>query len=331
MVSVVMIAHNEAERISTKIENLLESDYPGELEVVVVCDGCDDDTARISHKAGRGRVRTIESDRCGKAAGLNQGVAIARGSILVFADVRQTFELDAIRRLVIPFADSSVVGVSGSLEIRAATDGLAKGIDVYWELEKFIRLTEAKLDSCIGCTGAIYSLRADSYQALPADTLLDDVVIPMQAMLAGGRISFEPTARAYDPQTLTAVNERRRKTRTLEGNFQMLCRHPSWLSPFHNRLWWQLISHKYLRLVVPLLLFVCFVSNAALATSSWVYLIGFLAQLSLYVFAMVGAVPRLGRFKIFSVPSGFIYLQLLCVLGFLNFLKSLVVKKAAGW
>lgn len=69
-VSVVMVAHNEAGRIPAKLQNLLESDYPGELEVIVVCDGCEDETAEVNRRFGGERVRIIESDRCGKAEGL---------------------------------------------------------------------------------------------------------------------------------------------------------------------------------------------------------------------------------------------------------------------
>lgn len=330
-VSVVMVAHNEAGRIAAKLRNLLECDYPGGLEVILVCDGCGDATADVSRSLGDERVRTMESVRCGKAAGLNQGVAAAKGEIIVFADVRQVFEADAIRKLVIPFSDPGVAGVSGSLEIKAAADGPGKGIDVYWKLEKFIRQVEARIDSCIGCTGAIYALRNGSFQELPPDTILDDVVVPMRAMLAGGRILFEPAARAYDPQALTTSHERRRKTRTLAGNFQMLFRYPHWLLPFRNRLWWQLVSHKYLRLAVPFLLPVCFASNAALAASGPVYGAIFLFQLCLYVLALVGLAFRSCRIRLFSIPGGFLYLQILCILGLVHFLKSRVAKTAVGW
>lgn len=331
MVSVVMVAHNEEERISAKLKNLLECDYPGELEIIVVCDGCKDATAAVSRQYGVGRVRTIELDRCGKAGGLNHGVAAAKGTIVVFADVRQVFEPDAIRQLVIPFSNPGVVGVSGSLEIKSSADGAGKGIDLYWKLEKFTRLAEARIDSCVGCTGAIYALRAGNFQSLPPDTILDDVVIPMQASLSGGRVLFEPKARAYDPQALTIGNERRRKTRTLAGNFQMLFRYPCWLLPVRNRLWWQLISHKYLRLAVPFLLLACFASNVALASSGLIYKIMFISQVVLYALAFVGLGFRSCRFKCFSVPGGFVYLQILCVLGLLHFLKSRVAKTAVGW
>ena len=331
MVSVVMIAHNEEKRISWKLRNLLQADYPGELEIIVVCDGCDDATAEETRRFSEEGSRTIESARCGKAEGLNQGVAAARGDILVFADVRQEFDPSAIRRLVMPFSDPSVVGVSGSLEIKAADEGPGKGIDLYWKLEKFIRLAESRIDSCIGCTGAIYALRAGCYRALPPDTLLDDVVAPMCAQLGGGRILFEPEARAYDPQELTAGNERRRKTRTLAGNFQMLFRYPGWLIPARNRLWWQLLSHKYLRLAVPFLLLVCVTSNALLAVSGWLYPALFMVQLVCYLFAFLGMGSVFRRLRIFSVPGGFLYLQYLCVLGLLRYIRMRVAGKPVGW
>jgi cellulose synthase/poly-beta-1,6-N-acetylglucosamine synthase-like glycosyltransferase len=331
LVSVVMIAHNEEKRISAKLRNLLQCDYPGELEIIVVCDGCEDSTAEVCRGFSEEGCRTIEAERCGKAAGLNLGVAAANGSILVFADVRQEFDPSAIRRLVMPFADSAVVGVGGSLEIKETEEGPGKGIDLYWKLEKLIRLAESRIDSCIGCTGAIYALRADSYRDLPADTLLDDVVVPMIAQAGGGRILFEPEARAYDPQALTAGNERRRKTRTLAGNFQMLFRYPGWLVPFRSRLWWQLLSHKYMRLAVPFLLVVCFSSNALLAGSGRVYLALFLMQLISYLFAFLGMGFPFRRLKIFSIPAGFVCLQCLCVLGLVRYIRMRIVGKPVGW
>jgi len=331
LVSVVMIAHNEEKRIATKLRNLLQGDYPGEIEIIVVCDGCEDGTAEVCRSfAGEG-IHTIESARCGKAGGLNQGVASAKGGILVFADVRQEFDPSAIRRLVMPFADPNVAGVSGSLEIKESAHGPGKGIDLYWKLEKFIRLAESGIDSCIGCTGAIYALRAECYRPLPADTLLDDVVVPMLAQLGGGRILFEPEARAYDPQELTTGNERRRKTRTLAGNYQMLFRYPEWLLPFRNRLWWQLLSHKYLRLAVPFLMLACLSANALLAVSNQFYLLLLVLQAAVYLCALLGMGPVLRRFRIFSIPGGFLYLQYLCVLGLLRYLRMRTVRKPIGW
>src|SRR5262245_58336894 len=45
MASVVIPAHNEARVIERGLSSLLEGARPGELEIVVVCNGCTDDTA----------------------------------------------------------------------------------------------------------------------------------------------------------------------------------------------------------------------------------------------------------------------------------------------
>ncbi len=54
-------------------------------------------------------------DHTGKPSALNAGMRQATGEIVVFADVRQTFNRDAIRRLVENFADRSVGAVTGQL------------------------------------------------------------------------------------------------------------------------------------------------------------------------------------------------------------------------
>ena len=86
----------------------------------------------------------------------------------------------------------------------------------------------------------------------PAETILDDVLAPMQAVLAGARVVFEGSARA--PMTASPPPrpaEFGRKTRTLAGNYQLLRLQPRLLVPFVNPVWIQFVSHKLGRLVVP--------------------------------------------------------------------------------
>ena len=138
----------------------------------------------------------------GKARALNAGVAAARHEVLVFADARQTFAPDALRALVAPLADPRVGGVSGELLLDCESgDGdstIGEGVGAYWRYEKWLRRHESLVGSIVGSTGAIYALRRELWQPLPADTILDDVLAPMRAVLAGARVVFEGSARAYD-------------------------------------------------------------------------------------------------------------------------------------
>lgn len=303
-VSIVLAVRNEAARLRERIENLRALDYPAELlEVIVVSDGSTDRTAEVlrsqtspaPRRSTRAApdVRLIEVARNGKAAALNTGVAAARHEILVFADARQRFAPDAVRHLVANFADATVGAVSGELvldcEVGASASTASEGLGGYWRYEKWLRARESEIDSMIGTTGAIYAMRRTCWQPLPEGTILDDLLAPMRAVLAGWRVVFEPRALAFDVTAPSVAAEARRKRRTLAGNYQILALEPRLLAPGLNRVWLQFMSHKLGRLAVPWALLVLLLAGMTLAWSSTVYLLATAIQLGFYSLAAYGA------------------------------------------
>ena len=318
--SVVVVARDEGDRIEPRIRNLLACELPSQHEIIVVVGNSKDDTAERARQFGD-PVRVVElPGSTTKAAGLNHGLALANGEIVVFADARQRFEEGTIAKLVEPFRDPEVGAVSGNLEIEKTGAGVGSGIDFYWKLERFIRHAESRIDSSVGCTGAVYAIRRGEFQPIPEDTILDDVVIPMRIAVRGSRVLFLPEARAFDPQSLSPELEQRRKVRTLAGNWQMLFRYPSWLSPTTNRLWFALIAHKYLRLLGPVFLVGCLLGSAWLIQGHWIYRFAFAVQLGLYFLAAVGIALPMLNWKAASVPAGFVFLQWQCVRSFFYYL-----------
>ena len=315
--TVVLSAFNEEKRIITRLQNLLAADYPKDrLNIVLVSDGSTDGTIENANSLCDPRIKVLSRpNRSGKAACLNAGLALADGEIVIFADVRQRFKPDTIGLLVRHFNDPKIGAVSGSLEIDSAASAVGAGVDVYWKIEKMVRFSESLIDSSIGCTGAIYAIRRKLFRDLPTDTLLDDVVTPMEIAVQGFRVLFDPAAIAFDPQSLEPQKEKGRKQRTLAGNFQMLFRYLSWLFPWKNRLWWQLISHKYLRLVSPLFLITLFVANAMLLNSPFYRWI-FFGHVGFYVLAILGNIFASIKWKLFSIPAGFVFLNCMVVCGF---------------
>jgi len=301
-VSVVIAARNEGATLAARIENLLEADYPqGALQIIVVSDGSTDRTAEVLARY-QGVVDAILLPFGGKARALNAGVAAARHEIIVFADARQTFAPDALRALVAPLADPTVGAVSGELVLdceSGRTDStIADGVGAYWRYEKWLRRHESLVGSTVGSTGAIYALRRSLWQPLPAETILDDVLAPMQAVLAGARVIVDGAAHAFDRVSVAGRSEFERKTRTLAGNFQLLRLQPRLLVPFVNPVWLQFVSHKIGRLLVPYALFLVFVSSAVLAAQSLFYAVAFLGQLAFYGLAAYGALlDRRGRLE----------------------------------
>lgn len=269
-ISVVLAAFNEEQRIGKRIEELvrLATAVHPQSELIVVSDGSTDKTARIARATSASNVRLIELPvNLGKAQALNTGVAAARYDVVAFADARQFWENDTLPRMLQRFADPEIGAVSGDLKLRTSDNKLAS-VDFYWRLEKTIRVNESRWDSSIGVTGAVCAVRRSLFKTLPQGTLLDDVYWPMAVVLQGRRVVHEPCAIAYDQLPDEIHGEYRRKLRTLTGNFQLLSLMPSLLLPWKNRVWFQFISHKLLRLVTPWLLLVTWVLSLALASDA---------------------------------------------------------------
>ena len=70
--SVVIPAHDEAAAIRRCLDGLFAGFQPGELDVVVVCNGCTDETAALACSSGH-RIRVIELSAASKPAALRAG------------------------------------------------------------------------------------------------------------------------------------------------------------------------------------------------------------------------------------------------------------------
>jgi len=329
-VSVLIVVHNEAARIARRLENLLSLDYPRDrLEVLVGSDGCTDRTAEIARAYEPGGVTVVAFERRrGKSAVLKDLVAKARGEVLVLADARQRFEGGVVRALVAPFADPKVGAVSGELILThdRGRDAVGRGVGLYWRYEKFIRRHESRVDSTVGATGAVYAIRRELFETIPDDTLLDDVLLPLRVSRRGYRVLFEPMARAYDRAPTSTAEEFARKVRTLAGNFQLLARERWVLSPVENRLWLQTVSHKGLRLLLPLLHLGFFIASASLSLAGEPFFDGLLAaQVVFYGAAIAGYARRNApgrRSPLLSVPYTICVLNAATFVGLLRFVTG---------
>ena len=321
-VSIIIAARNEEAYLSAKLENLRLLDYPKDrLQIVIASDGSTDHTASILRLHVPAICPVILDQSNGKACALNEAVKHATGEILVFQDARQLVDPDAIIELVSCFADSTVGAASGELLLEtSAKEPAADALGIYWKIEKVVRKLESESGSVVGVTGAIYAIRRELYTEMPSGTILDDVFVPMHVARSGKRVVFQPSAIARDRLFSEKGKEFSRKVRTLTGNYQLLQLAPWMLSPA-NPLLFRLISHKLLRLQVPLLLVLMLMSSALLTGSFYRSI--FWLQILFYALAAVGMLnPALRRFKPVAIASTLVMLNAAASLAFYNFIAG---------
>jgi len=318
-VSIVIAARNEEARLPTKLQNLRLLDYPQEqIQIIVASDGSTDRTASILREQQDQIVSVILHESNGKANALNEAVKLATGDILVFMDARQIVDANAISQLTACFADPKVGAASGELLLETAPgQRSADALGIYWKIEKVIRKLESASGSVVGVTGAIYAIRRELYTDIPQGTLLDDVFVPMNVARMGKRVIFQPSAIARDQLFSEKGREFSRKVRTLTGNYQLLRLAPWLLSPA-NPLLFRFVSHKLLRLLVPLLLILMLLASAM--SGEPFFKAVFWLQMLFYVLAILGSLsPSTRRFKPVAIANTFVMLNAAAALAFYNF------------
>lgn len=295
-VSVVLAARNEEVHLERRLRELLEQlrNAGVEGEVVVASDGSTDRTVALAQDMQKeGPVRVVElPESQGKAAALTAACQSCTSDAIVFADARQRWAPDAMARLLENFADPRIGAVSGDLVLETAP-GVMAGVGLYWRFEKWLRKKESQLYAQVGVTGAISAVRRPLFRPIPPGTLLDDVYWPLGVAMQGYRVVHDERAVAFDRLPEQPRDEFRRKVRTLAGNLQLLQRLPTALVPWRNPVWFQWLSHKLLRLVVPWALVGLFVCSFLLEGP--LYQTFFWMQTAGYVLALVGLQRGLGK------------------------------------
>lgn len=93
-ISIIIPAYNEENYIATTLESIHKSAFLGTYEVIVVCNGCTDSTARIAEGMGA-RVFTMSAK--GAPEAMNYGAQQAKADILAFLDADTTMSSHLLR------------------------------------------------------------------------------------------------------------------------------------------------------------------------------------------------------------------------------------------
>ncbi|WP_246178494.1 bifunctional polysaccharide deacetylase/glycosyltransferase family 2 protein [Actinomadura decatromicini] len=228
-VSVIVPAYNEEAGIGATVASLLDTDYPGTVEVIVVDDGSTDRTAKIVESMGIPGVRLVRKPNGGKPSALNAGIAVARADVLVLVDGDTVFQRDTVRRLVAPLADPAVGAVSGNTKV-ANRDGI---LGRWQHIEYVIGFNlDRRMYDVLRCMptvpGAIGAFRRSALArvgGVPGDTLAEDTDLTMAICRTGLRVVYEETALAWTETPASLGQLWKQRYRWCYGTMQAMWKH----------------------------------------------------------------------------------------------------------
>jgi poly-beta-1,6-N-acetyl-D-glucosamine synthase len=343
-VTLIFAANNEQKVIAQKLENTIALDYPREkLQILVVNDGSVDQTADIVASFQDKDVELVSfKQRRGKLAALNDAVGNARGEIILFSDADNFYPKDALIEAVKYFQNPSVGAVSGGRNVIGESSlGNAEGL--YWKYEEFIKRQESRFGSCAGVAGDLLAIRLSLFVPPPLGIINDDFYMALGVLKQGYRVLYAPEARSYHPVAGTEQGEIERRSRMVAGRYQVI------FSAWHMLPWknpvalWQIVSHKYLRPLIPFAMIAVFFSNVlamfgprTLDGPSWLVLappfdrIFLVLQVLFYGAAFVGTrVKSRGLLgKLMYLPTFLVNSNLAALGGFYRYMSS---KQTVVW
>jgi glycosyltransferase involved in cell wall biosynthesis len=206
--AVIVPAHNESTVIDRCLRSVSAAAYGLPVEIVVVCNGCTDNTADIARAAG---ATVLELDEPGKARALNAGDAAVAGFPRIYLDADVELSASAIRSLAAVLAGSRPL---------VAAPGLV--VDVQgcsWLVKAFYRVFSRLPYLSSGLVGAgCYALNASArarFGNFP-DITADDLFVQGLFDASERAVAPDATFTTRAPRTLRGLIAVR--TRTYAGN-----------------------------------------------------------------------------------------------------------------
>lgn len=319
MVSIIIAAADEENKIEDKLDNTAALEYPNYVtEIIVTLDGSTDQTYEIVHdwmdRHSDIDVILLDNKKGGKESAQKAAVDIATGEISVFTDVATRLEPNTIHYLVRHFGDKRIGAVDGMSRVEAnghSNEG------AYLKYENKIREFESATTGLVTFGGCLFAARTWMLQG--------NVMVGHKKMLPGFRTDLQSDFRTalitrtygyhsvIDTQAVATFGdgaeskEFGRKHRTIVRGINNLANHLYLLNPFkYGWFSYALFSHKLMKWFVPFFMIGALISNIVLAGGSVFWYFTLLIQIMFYIIAYGGMVTSNVKNPVFKIISFFV-------------------------
>jgi len=217
--SIVIPAHNEGRVIDRCLASILDGAGPGEFEIVVVCNGCTDDTAQRA-RGFAPNVRVIETPVTSKTHALNLGDQNVTSFPRFYVDADIELSAAAIRDVAAMLDEKSPFVVAGP-RAKVAYEDRPWGVRAFYRV--WTRLPYFR-ENMIGSGVYAFSRKGRGRFGAFPDIIADDEFARLVATPPERCVSSKFEFTIHPPRTLAGVVTIH--TRAREGNYEIRGRFP---------------------------------------------------------------------------------------------------------
>jgi len=212
-ITVIIPAHNEAAVIAASLRSLRDDAGGTDVEIIVICNGCTDDTAAIA--AREPGVRVIKSPLPSKVAAINLGIQHARGEHVVVVDADIRLSGDGLRGLARALASPGVLAAAprAEMEFAPGTSWFVRAYYRVWFSLPYVH------EGMVGC--GVYAVgAAGRARVFPLPNIIADDGFVRGSFAPGERVRVDTViATVRAPRTLRDLIKI--KTRSRLGGYQL--------------------------------------------------------------------------------------------------------------
>lgn len=271
-ISLILLTYNGAPYLEEKIRALkkeLESFSCHEL--IILDDHSTDGSHRLLETFAKGKhTRLIRQDEHrGIPFAMNLGIREAKFDHVIFCDQRQNLTDNIFKRLTDPLRKEDVGAVSACISHRDKQNCYS----LMRRYENCIKRMESRSGNLIGVYGPLYAIRKNCYVPIPENIILDDLYLSL-CIMSRKKIRLVHECQIID-EAINELYDYKRARRYLMGFRQILKDRQIWASLTRKQAI-MLLWHKYLRLLIPVLLFASYAGTGVAALSNEFYRLAFL-------------------------------------------------------
>ena len=204
-VSLIIATYNEEATLPSKLQNILDLDYPKDkLEMVFVDSGSKDKTIAliddfITQYSGLPIIFIREKERLGKSHAINLAYPKASGEIKIISDADAILEKSAITRIVSNFINPKVGAACGRQVLLNANQNPSTKLEKsYRSIYEVLREGESSMDSTPIFHGELSAYRSSLIETLPENKSADDTRLANIIHKKGYRTVYDSCSVFYE-------------------------------------------------------------------------------------------------------------------------------------
>jgi poly-beta-1,6-N-acetyl-D-glucosamine synthase len=227
-ITIIIPAHNEEEYITDSINSVIDADFEGKKEVIVIDDGSTDNTYSEALKFRDKGVKILKTEHSGKSASINKALEISKSDIIAIVDADSIIHKDALQLMKIEVERKNTAAATGVVKVKNRAKFICMWVHIEQIYNSLMRLLLSKIHANIVTPGPLSMYRRKelmSVNGFSTKGFSEDVDVAIRLIRKGHKIGFSEKAVAETNMPYDTKGFFRQRARFARGMLNILKKH----------------------------------------------------------------------------------------------------------